>query len=454
MKKELIDTFKSRKNQYAKVIFRGVCLRGKEGGKLYPVNLIFECSKEKKEPGDDEKLIYGPLVLIKTSIELDKFEDFLTTLEEKGSLNCLSEGIEIPIGLFRNVEVESSQEFNQKAGGHSPLSERERKLLKETRSYPQSAMHFWPLKIIWPTKFFIFKIGSTAEYNTLLNKLKNQPYLMGPNNPIFPSYQAIFAYWLGKENEFWSDWNFLFIMPDYRARIKKVKISKNNLELALEQGLLQTDKLTGKFYVGYDLTSPQTGDTTFSADGTAQISTRGFPSEFYFALSEKTGVVDVIDYRHYGWGYRKKEDTLDIEFHLEEENLDFLINKGEGLELEFKVDIQDPKEFLETISAFSNSYGGKILVGVDNYGNIKGLEQGEKYLQKINDFIEQWIKPRPAFSSTCVSHGEKQVIIVTVYDGYDKPYLYEKHGVYIRAGSTDRIASRSELDNFYIQKKK
>jgi len=54
-------------------------------------------------------------------------------------------------------------------------------------------------------------------------------------------------------------------------------------------------------------------------------------------------------------------------------NLKSLIKKGESENIEFKKSLAERKEILETISAFSNSKGGNIFVGIEENkdGSVK-----------------------------------------------------------------------------------
>ncbi len=47
-----------------------------------------------------------------------------------------------------------------------------------------------------------------------------------------------------------------------------------------------------------------------------------------------------------------------------------LISKSESETLEFKKSAGEWKEIIEAVSAFSNTRGGKIIVGVSNSGKI------------------------------------------------------------------------------------
>jgi predicted HTH transcriptional regulator len=56
-----------------------------------------------------------------------------------------------------------------------------------------------------------------------------------------------------------------------------------------------------------------------------------------------------------------------------------LILKGEGMNLDFKYCISDPHKIARTLSAFSNSDGGKLLIGVRDNGSIAGIRSDEEY---------------------------------------------------------------------------
>jgi predicted HTH transcriptional regulator len=56
-----------------------------------------------------------------------------------------------------------------------------------------------------------------------------------------------------------------------------------------------------------------------------------------------------------------------------------LIQKGEGMNLDFKYCISDPRKIARTLSAFSNSEGGKLLIGVRDNGSLSGVQSDEEY---------------------------------------------------------------------------
>lgn len=56
-----------------------------------------------------------------------------------------------------------------------------------------------------------------------------------------------------------------------------------------------------------------------------------------------------------------------------------LISGGEGLSLDFKYCISDPQKIARTLSAFSNTAGGKLLIGVRDNGSLAGVRSDEEY---------------------------------------------------------------------------
>ena len=59
--------------------------------------------------------------------------------------------------------------------------------------------------------------------------------------------------------------------------------------------------------------------------------------------------------------------------------LNSLIAGGEGLRLDFKYEISDSRKIARTLSAFANTEGGRLLIGVKDNGKIAGIRSDEEY---------------------------------------------------------------------------
>jgi len=65
-------------------------------------------------------------------------------------------------------------------------------------------------------------------------------------------------------------------------------------------------------------------------------------------------------------------------------NIQELIQSGEGLRIEFKLNFSDA--VIETLVAFANTEGGSVILGVDDSGKYKGINIGKESIQKwLND---------------------------------------------------------------------
>lgn len=77
----------------------------------------------------------------------------------------------------------------------------------------------------------------------------------------------------------------------------------------------------------------------------------------------------------------------------------------------------------KTVSAFSNYDGGKILFGIDDNGNIKGLPNIKQSCLDIENRINDSISPQPNY--TLEIQNNDKTITLTVKSGTQKPYLYK-----------------------------
>ena len=55
-----------------------------------------------------------------------------------------------------------------------------------------------------------------------------------------------------------------------------------------------------------------------------------------------------------------------------------LIEAGEHQQQDFKFEISDARKIAKTLSAFSNTDGGRLLVGVKDNGKIAGIRSEEE----------------------------------------------------------------------------
>ena len=103
--------------------------------------------------------------------------------------------------------------------------------------------------------------------------------------------------------------------------------------------------------------------------------------------------------------------------------------KGEDSRLQFKQDIRNLDALAAEIVAFSNSEGGRILIGVTDAGGLKGVPRTEigRLNQLISNAASQHVRSpiSPMTDNVIVGKG-RIVVVVTVPKGIDRPYFDRK----------------------------
>jgi len=105
-------------------------------------------------------------------------------------------------------------------------------------------------------------------------------------------------------------------------------------------------------------------------------------------------------------------------------------------------------EYFQWISAFANTEGGKLLIGVNDKGEVVGIDDYEDLLVKLPNQI------RDLLGVICeVNHREKGSLnyIEIVVNQYSVPISY-KGKYYTRSGSTTQTLNGAALSEFLLKK--
>ena len=91
---------------------------------------------------------------------------------------------------------------------------------------------------------------------------------------------------------------------------------------------------------------------------------------------------------------------------------------------DFKVALEEkkPKSWLKSVSAFANEYGGSLFFGVDNEGNVRGLEDIAHVTEAIRNAIKAYMDPLPDIEAIPLQEAEKKVLQLRVHPGRYTPY--------------------------------
>ena len=127
----------------------------------------------------------------------------------------------------------------------------------------------------------------------------------------------------------------------------------------------------------------------------------------------------------------------------------------EDQETELKVELT--KDIKKEIVAFANSGGGRIYIGIDDDGNIVGLDNTKKDIEALSGMIKDGIKS----DLTLYTHikqeqiNNKNIIILEILNAPNKPYYLadkglKSSGVYLRSGNTSVPASDEVIKKLII----
>ncbi|MFZ4100011.1 MAG: RNA-binding domain-containing protein [Chlamydiia bacterium] len=112
----------------------------------------------------------------------------------------------------------------------------------------------------------------------------------------------------------------------------------------------------------------------------------------------------------------------------------------ESSTLEWKQEIPANDQIVKTLIGFCNQYGGKLILGVDDRGEVVGVDSSkiEQLLEYLDKSIFEACQPAIIPRISTQRFGEKSIIVIEVGEGMAKPYFRKSEGLelgtYLRLG--------------------
>ena len=123
-------------------------------------------------------------------------------------------------------------------------------------------------------------------------------------------------------------------------------------------------------------------------------------------------------------------------------------DSNENCFFEYKIDKVEPAKLVKEISAFANTYGGYIFLGVDDNKNIIGCTAWDE--QRIHITIHNGITPTPQFDVKCFSADDKIIYVIKIEEGAMPPYITNKGDICERVSSGSCVVTESgKLNQMY-----
>lgn len=125
-----------------------------------------------------------------------------------------------------------------------------------------------------------------------------------------------------------------------------------------------------------------------------------------------------------------------------------LIGEGEHTQQDFKFEISDARKIAKSLSAFSNTIGGRLLIGVKDNGRIAGISSDEE-IYMIEAAAQVYCEPQVVFGLKNYRIEGRTVLEVTIPEAENKPVLAKdengKGWAYLRIADENILATPIHL---------
>ena len=135
-------------------------------------------------------------------------------------------------------------------------------------------------------------------------------------------------------------------------------------------------------------------------------------------------------------------------------NIERLIGEATEYDKKQELEVKKPKSWLKSISAFANTFGGKLIFGISDDGTVIGLENAKSDSEIISETIKNRMNPIPKFKMSFQEIDGKELIVVDVRIGDETPYYYSGEGqliAYVRIGNESVPANPAQLRELVIR---
>ena len=96
-----------------------------------------------------------------------------------------------------------------------------------------------------------------------------------------------------------------------------------------------------------------------------------------------------------------------------------------------------PKNWLKCVSAFANPEGGSVCFGIDDDGDVVGVDDVKADIEYISQMIQSRIDPPVRYQLDATDEGGKTVIALVVPPSVHVPHCYTADGrldAFMRSG--------------------
>ncbi|MGA2768565.1 MAG: ATP-binding protein [Candidatus Bathyarchaeia archaeon] len=411
---ELFRVIKKREATYGEAVVSLALSKNEKGEGRLCFGQIRFLGKDARAKG--MQYDYGNFDLIRKSTEVKEVLDIMSSIFEKQALK-IDDWPEIPLKIQ----------------------------MTETR-FLQSRSRYGYASDEWPTLYAYGMIDDTTKGTFPQGSLSRLGLPLFPNST--EATNVFFELNLPKD-WYTLDNRFSLFLPDYRARIKNLRLTGKETTIEVENKEIAETNLRAKFFCRTEKRSYCSDDVPLE-NGCASFSSDEEPfSVEAHIISTLEG--DSIDSRNFDYRYTSQQEGVVIENS--DAQLFDMISRGENETVEFKRELDAKKqalELLKSIVAFANTSGGTVFIGIDDNCRITGFK--ENVDAKIVDMIAARCDPSIKVQIRQQELNKLPITIIDVVEGTNKPYVLSNSGLFVRRGASDRQIKRAELDEIYRKK--
>ena len=132
----------------------------------------------------------------------------------------------------------------------------------------------------------------------------------------------------------------------------------------------------------------------------------------------------------------------------EKRYLQSLINEGEHQQQDFKYRVSDALKLAKSVSAFANTDGGRLLIGVRDDGHMSGV-RSEEEIYMMHQAAYRYCRPEASIKFDTYHADGRTIVIATVPPSDKRPIcVIDENGkrrAYIRIADENIVASPVHL---------
>lgn len=128
-----------------------------------------------------------------------------------------------------------------------------------------------------------------------------------------------------------------------------------------------------------------------------------------------------------------------------------MISAGESTTVEFKRKFTEPEKIAKELTAFANTKGGHLLIGIDDDRRIVGISSEKEIMIDVERACHFYCDPPLVYDLYIIPFDRVDIAIVHILDSEHKPHFVrnpqkpDESKVYIRQGEESVAASKEMI---------